>query len=73
MFVRLAAQHRKPAERAMPNERARLRAHGGDLFRQPGGYLLSPRVCRSAQYKVAAKTPKAAAMSATTRISTGIV
>jgi hypothetical protein len=37
-----------------------------------GGYLLTSRVCRSAQYKVAAKAPKAAAMSANTTMSVGI-
>jgi hypothetical protein len=35
-------------------------------------YLLSPRVCRSAQNKVAAKMPKAAAMSVATMISVDI-
>jgi hypothetical protein len=33
-----------------------------------GGYLLIPRVCTSAQYNVAAKMPKAAAMNAITTI-----
>jgi hypothetical protein len=37
-----------------------------------GGYLLGSRVCRSAQYNVAAKMPKAAAISAATIISVGI-
>jgi hypothetical protein len=35
-------------------------------------YLLGSRVCRSAQYNVAAKMPKAAAISAATIISVGI-
>ena len=35
-------------------------------------YLVSPRVRRSAQYKVAAKMPKAAAMRTTTMVSTGM-
>jgi len=35
-------------------------------------YLLGSRVCISAQYKVAAKMPKAAAMSAATIMSVGI-
>jgi hypothetical protein len=34
--------------------------------------LLSPRVCTSTQYKVAAKIPKAVAMARATIISVGI-
>jgi hypothetical protein len=41
----------------------------GPLLGNRGGYLLMPRVCRSAQYSVAAKTPKATAMNAITTIS----
>jgi hypothetical protein len=32
IFVRLAAQHCKPTERAMPNGRSRLTGHWGDVF-----------------------------------------
>jgi hypothetical protein len=40
-------------------------------FRQPG-YLPGVRVCMSAQHKVTANTPKAAAMIVATMISVGI-
>ncbi len=69
IFVRLAAQHCQPAERAMPKGRSRLSGHWGDVLGSCGGYLLSPRVCRSAQYSVAAKMPKAVATSATQTMS----
>jgi hypothetical protein len=45
------------------------RALGSSLARR---YLFGSRVCRSAQYNLAAKMPKAAAMSAATMISVGI-
>jgi hypothetical protein len=52
----------------MPNGRRQRRGH----WRNSWGYLLGSRVCRSAQYNVAAKIPKAAAISAATIISVGI-
>jgi hypothetical protein len=45
---------------------------GGGIGTTLRRYLLSPRVCKSAQYKVAAKMPKAVAMTRTTIISAGI-
>lgn len=70
LFVRLAADHCKPAERTMPNRRPQRGGHSGSSLEKR--YLLGSRVCRSAQYNVAAKMPKAAAISATMMISVGI-
>ena len=46
---------------------------GGAGIGSGHAYPLSPWVWRSAQYKVAANTPNASAMSATTSVSIGIV
>jgi hypothetical protein len=45
---------------------------GGGIGTTLGRYLLSPRVCRSTQYNVAAKIPKALAMTRATMTSVGI-
>jgi len=42
------------------------------LKRSHAAYLVTPRVRRSAQYKVAAKMPNAAAMTRTTIVSVGM-
>jgi len=56
----------------MPNRRPRRSGHLGSSQTALTGYLLSSRVRRSTQNKVAAKAPKAAVMSAITMISDGI-
>jgi len=45
---------------------------GGGIGTTLQRYLLSPRVCRSTQYNVAAKMPKAPAMTRATITSLGI-
>jgi hypothetical protein len=71
LFVRPAAHHGKPAQRAVPKGR-RLSGHRMRVWGAHAGYLGSARVCTSAQYKVPAKMPKATAMMRTTIASVGI-
>jgi hypothetical protein len=55
----------------MPNRRSRLDMHWRHGFSHTD-YLASLRVCRSAQYNVAAKMPKAVAIMRTTIVSVAI-